>query len=136
MSCYYKSFFKTNFVDDVFICDGCGSSRTGYCPHSKGVNESRLRNVPATCPVSLWGHCLASMLTRFIGMRFLSMGLFEGEGVLSSPLHYSGIEALHQRGNSQYSQDMLQKVMDYIRVRAEICLRSNGAHLSDIIFKK
>ena len=75
----------------------------GYCPHSKGVHESRARNVPATCPVSLWGHCLASTLNRFIGIQCLSMGLFEGEGVRSSPSHYSGIEGLHQRENSQYS---------------------------------
>ena len=33
-------------------------------------------------------------------------------------------------------QDMLQKVMDNIRVRAEMCFRSNGAYLSDIILKK
>ena len=33
-------------------------------------------------------------------------------------------------------QSMLKKVTDNIRVRAEICPRSNGAHLSDIIFKK
>jgi hypothetical protein len=32
--------------------------------------------------------------------------------------------------------NMLRKVMDKVRQRAEMCLTSNGAHLSDIIFKK
>ena len=32
--------------------------------------------------------------------------------------------------------NMMRKVMDNIRQRAKICLTSNGAHLSDIIFKK
>jgi hypothetical protein len=31
---------------------------------------------------------------------------------------------------------MLRKVMDKVRQRAEMCLTSSGAHLSDIIFKK
>jgi hypothetical protein len=32
--------------------------------------------------------------------------------------------------------NMLRKVMDNVRQRAEMCLTSNGAHLSDINFKK
>jgi hypothetical protein len=32
--------------------------------------------------------------------------------------------------------NMLRKVMDIVRQRAEMCLTSNGVHLSDIIFKK
>ena len=32
--------------------------------------------------------------------------------------------------------NMLGKVMDNVRQRTKMCLTSNGAHLSDIIFKK
>jgi hypothetical protein len=32
--------------------------------------------------------------------------------------------------------NMLRKVMDNVRQRAEMCVKYNGAHLSDIIFKK
>jgi hypothetical protein len=32
--------------------------------------------------------------------------------------------------------NMLRKVVDNVRQRAEMCVKCNGAHLSDIIFKK
>jgi hypothetical protein len=32
--------------------------------------------------------------------------------------------------------NILRRILDNVRQRAEICLTSNGAHLSDIIFKK
>jgi hypothetical protein len=37
---------------------------------------------------------------------------------------------------SQIPQNMLQKVMNSVRWRVELCLNSGGAHLSDIISKK
>jgi hypothetical protein len=37
---------------------------------------------------------------------------------------------------SQIPQNMLQKVMNGVRRRVELCLNSGGAHLSDVIYKK
>jgi hypothetical protein len=37
---------------------------------------------------------------------------------------------------SQIPQNMLQKVMNSVRRRVELCLNSGGARLSDVIFKK
>jgi len=39
-------------------------------------------------------------------------------------------------GRPRTVRNVLRKVMDNVRQRAEMCLTFSGAHLSDIIFKK
>ena len=45
-------------------------------------------------------------------------------------------EAIEEEELQSIEQEMLTRAMNNLRHRAEICMRSEGQHLKDIIFKK
>jgi len=49
-------------------------TRWSHSPHGKGFDDSCLTNVSATRSLAFWRCPLAPMLTRFICLRFLSLG--------------------------------------------------------------
>ena len=83
-------------------------TRWSHSPHGKGFDDSCSTNVSATRSLAFRRCPLAPTLTRFICLRFLSLGLPQIKRV---------------------------NVMRNFEERLRTCVRQEGRHLSDIIFR-
>jgi hypothetical protein len=79
---------------------------------------------------------VASAVTGLISMRLLPMGLFEANVYVNRPNSIQNLKGNIRADIRRIPQDTLRKVMRSVRRRAEFCLESGEAHLSNTIFKK
>ncbi|KAJ4443291.1 hypothetical protein ANN_04959 [Periplaneta americana] len=93
-------------------------------------------NVSAISHVSFRGCCLAPALNRFTGMRlFFLWGYLKEKAYAHCSHSIQELKDYIREEIRRIPENVLRKVMDSVRERAEICLASNGTHLSDILIK-
>ena len=111
-------------------------TRWSHSPHGKGFDGSCSTNVSATRSLAFRWCPLAPTLTIFICLRFLSLAVTSNQK--------STFENLVQSTNWKFPfakklqtvpQDMLVNVMRNFEERLRTCVRQEGRHLSDIIFR-
>jgi len=72
-----------------------------HSPHGKGFDDSFLTNVSATRSLAFWRCPLAPTLTRFICLRFLSLGLPQIKSLHSKTSYSRRSESFHSRKKLQ-----------------------------------
>ena len=63
-------------------------------------------------------------------------GYLKGKVYRNKPTNITQLKAAIEEEIQPIGQEMLNRAMNNLRHRAEICVRSGGQHLKDIIFKK
>lgn len=69
-------------------------------------------------------------------LDFFLWGYLKGRIYRDNPIDITQLKAAIETEIRSIGQEMLIRAMDNLRHRAEICVRSGGQHLKDIIFKK
>ena len=78
---------------------------------------------------------LAPTLTRFICLRLLSLGLPQIKIYVRKPRTLDDLKVSIREEIATVPQEMLVNVMQNFEERLRTCVRQEGRHLSDIIFR-
>ena len=108
-------------------------TRWSHSPHGKGFDDSCSTDNSATRSLAFRRCPLAPTLTRFICLRFLSLVSPQIKS-LRSKTSYSRRVSIPEE-IATVPQEMLVNVMQNFEERLRTCVRQEGRHLSDIIFR-
>ena len=78
---------------------------------------------------------LAPTLTRFICLRFLSSGYLKSKVYVRKPRTVDDLKASIREEIATVPKEMLVNVMQNFEERLRTCVRQEGRHLSDMIFR-
>jgi hypothetical protein len=112
------------------------SERWCYCSHSENFHGCALWVVSIMTDFSLWWCALASSLTRPLYSWLFLWGYLKSKVFGSWPANLNEQKTRIWDEISNLTEDMLQEVMRRFSILVHQCIQHNGAHITDLLFKK
>jgi hypothetical protein len=108
-----------------------------HCAHSQDLHQYREAAFRQSSHINERAPHLACKISRFIGMSFFFLwGYLKSLVYADRQQNIETLKANIHRAISNIPEDMLSTCMQGIRRRCKECLRKNGGHINDIIFRK
>jgi hypothetical protein len=107
------------------------------CAHSQDLPTNTLKHLFSNRLISMRGDRTWPARSPDLSVcDFILWGYLKSLMYADCPRNIETLKANIRRAISNIPEDMLSRCMQDVRRRCEECLRKNGEHLSDIIFRK
>ena len=111
-------------------------TRWSHSPHGKGFDDSCTTDVSVTRSLAFRPSTLAPTITRFICLRFLSLGGYlKSKVCVRKTRTFDELKVSIRAEIPSVPQVMLVNVMQNFGERLRPCVRQERRHFSDIIFR-